>query len=207
MRAQTIAIVDYGLGNLASVQRALAAVGHPARIEADPVRLARVDRMILPGVGAFAAGMTHLQERGLAEPILAHIHSGRPFLGICLGQQLLMEISEEMDPDGKKPKGLGVFAGWVRLLPGPDKVPQIGWNSISVRGRHPILSQADGAFVYFVHSYYVEPEDPAVVAAETTYGITFAAGIGRDNVLAVQFHPEKSGAVGLEILRRFCEVG
>lgn len=200
------AIVDYRAGNLASVQRALAAIGHPAEVTSDARRIARADRLILPGVGAFAAAMASLTALGLVEPILAHISAGRPTLGICLGLQLLMEDSEELAPDGTRPLGLGIFAGTTRLLPGPGKVPQIGWNNLSVKSGHPVLAQADGQYVYFVHSYYVDPDDERLVAAETDYGRTFAAALARDNVLAVQFHPEKSGAVGLKLLRRFCEV-
>ncbi len=200
-----IAIVDYRLGNLASVQRAVAATGQRAEITDDPLVVARADRLILPGVGAFAAGMANLAASGLDEAIRVHVAAGRPFLGICLGMQLLMEGSEEAAPDGTKPAGLGLFAGTVKLLPGPGKVPQIGWNTLHTRPGHPMLGGVDGEFFYFVHSYYVEPRDPSLIAAETTYGLTFAAALQRENILAVQFHPEKSGAVGLGLLRAFCE--
>ena len=134
-----IAIIDYGVGNLASVQKAMAAIDQPAEITGDPARIAKADRLILPGVGAFAAGMANLSSRGLVEPVLAHVASGRPLLGICLGLQLLLEESEELSPDGTRPRGLGIFAGTVRLLPGPDKVPQIGWNTLRTNPGHPSL--------------------------------------------------------------------
>jgi len=200
-----IAIADYGLGNLASVARAMAAIGRPAKLTADPKAIAKADRLILPGVGAFAAGMANLAGRGLIEPIKEYIASGRPFLGICLGLQLLMETSEEGTSAVRQPAGLGIFAGTVRLLPGPGKVPQIGWNSLRTNGRHPLLQPLAGQYVYFVHSYYADPIDKSLVAAEADAGVTFAAALGRDNILAVQFHPEKSGAVGLDLLRSFCE--
>ncbi len=200
-----IALVDYGAGNLGSVARAFAAVGHPAEITDDPRRISRADRLILPGVGAFAASMEKLNARGLVEPILAHLAAGRPFLGLCLGLQLLLDESEEAAAENARPRGLGVFPGVVRLLPGPGKVPQIGWNTLRVRPGHPVLGPADGQYVYFVHSYYADPRDRSLVVAETTHGVTFPAVLGRGNILACQFHPEKSGAVGLGLLRRFCE--
>ena len=200
-----IALVDYGAGNLGSVARAFAAIGYPVDITGDPPVVSRADRLILPGVGAFASCRHNLADRGLIEPIQAHLAAGRPFLGICLGLQLLLEESEEEAADHTRPRGLGIFPGTVRLLPGPGKVPQIGWNTLHVRPGHQVLGPADGRFVYFVHSYYADPRDRSLIAAETTYGLTFPAVLGRDNILACQFHPEKSGAVGLGILRRFCE--
>lgn len=200
-----IAIVDYRAGNLASVARALRALGRRAEITDDPRVIERAEGLILPGVGAFAAGMANLTMLGLVEPIRAYIASGRPFLGICVGLQLLMEESEEGTAADPRPKGLGIFPGRVRLLPRTLKVPQIGWNRLRVRRPHPYLGDLDGEYVYFVHSYYAEPEDPSLVVAETDYGLTFPAALGRENVLAVQFHPEKSGAVGLRLLSAFCE--
>ncbi|MGE5527624.1 MAG: imidazole glycerol phosphate synthase subunit HisH [Patescibacteria group bacterium] len=200
-----IAVVDYGLGNLASVARALRAVGHPAEITGEAKTLARADRLVLPGVGAFGACMANLSARGLVEPILAHINAGRPYLGICLGLQILMEQSEEDAEGGAPPRGLGVFRGVARRLPGPGKVPQIGWNSLSIKKPYPYLAIRDGDYVYFVHSYYADPLDRSLILAEADYGLAFAAALGRDNILAVQFHPEKSGAVGLRLLKAFCE--
>ena len=199
-----IAIVDYGLGNLASVARAMAAIGHPAEVTGDPCAVARAARLILPGVGAFAAGMANLIALGLADPIRAHIEAGKPFLGICLGLQLLMAESEEGASETAVERGLGLFPGVARLLSGPGKVPQIGWNSLRVRRPHPFLGAVEGRYFYFVHSYYVDPADESLVVATTTYGMEFAAALGRGNVLAVQFHPEKSGRVGLDLLRTFC---
>jgi glutamine amidotransferase len=200
-----IALIDYGAGNLGSVARAFAAIGHPVDITGDPRAIIRADRIVLPGVGAFASCMRNLAERGLVESILTHLAAGRPFLGLCLGLQLLLEESEEKAAGQANPRGLGIFPGVARVLPGPGKVPQIGWNTLHVRPGYPVLGPADGRFVYFVHSYYVDPSDRSLVAAETTYDLTFPAVLGRDNILACQFHPEKSGAVGLGILRRFCE--
>ncbi|MGQ9780243.1 MAG: imidazole glycerol phosphate synthase subunit HisH [Bacillota bacterium] len=200
-----IVVVDYRAGNLASVVRALAAVGQKAEITNDPKKIAQARGLILPGVGAFAAGMANLAAAGLLAPIREYIASGRPFLGICLGLHLLMEESEEGTPDNPRPKGLGIFPGRVRLLPSTVKVPQIGWNKLRVHRPHPYLGPLDGEYVYFVHSYYVEPDDPSLVVAETDYGLTFPAALGRKNILAVQFHPEKSGAVGLRLLAAFCE--
>lgn len=199
-----IVVVDYGAGNLASVARAFRALDQRVEVSGDPRTVAAAGKLILPGVGAFAAGMANLAASGLIGPILEHIGAGRPFLGICLGLQLLMEYSEEGTPSEPRPRGLGLFRGGVRRLPGPGKVPQIGWNSLRLSSFHPWLTGLDGQYVYFVHSYYVDPADTSLVAAEADYGITFAAALGRDNLLAVQFHPEKSGPAGLGLLREFC---
>lgn len=199
-----IAVVDYGAGNLGSVTRALRVLGQEPIITADPEIIAAADRLVLPGVGAFAAGMANLTARGLAGPIRGYISSGRPFLGICVGLQLLLAESEEGTPEDPRPKGLGVYEGTVRLLPGPGKVPQIGWNALRLTRPHPLLDGLDGEHFYFVHSYYADPVDRALVAAETDYGIPFAAVLADGNVLAVQFHPEKSGLAGLGLLRAFC---
>ncbi|MGE5598096.1 MAG: imidazole glycerol phosphate synthase subunit HisH [Bacteroidota bacterium] len=199
-----IAVVDYGAGNLGSVARALRVLGEAPVIAADPETIAAADRLILPGVGAFAAGMANLTAGGLAEPIRTFIGSGRPFLGICVGLQVLLSESEEGTPENPRPRGLGIFPGRVRLLPGPGKVPQIGWNSLRLTRPHPLLDGLDGEFFYYVHSYYADPADRSLVAAETEYGIAFAAVLAHENVLAVQFHPEKSGRAGLRLLRAFC---
>jgi glutamine amidotransferase len=197
-----ITIIDYGMGNLRSVQKAFERVGVPAAITDAPDAVARADRLVLPGVGAFADAMTCLQNRTLVEPIKHHIRSGRPFLGICLGLQLLFTKSYE---DGEY-AGLDVFAGEVVRFPSrpPLKVPHMGWNQLQIERRPPALTGIDnGAFVYFVHSYYVVPRDPAVTATVTDYAGPFTSSIWRDNVFATQFHPEKSQQVGLQLLRNF----
>ena len=200
-----IVIVDYGLGNLRSVQKALERVGAAAEISSDPDRVARADKLILPGVGAFRDGIAQLRATKLDEPILAHIQRGQPFFGICLGLQLLFTTSYE---DGVY-QGLDVFAGEVlRFADVPGlKVPHMGWNQLSVKKPAPHLADvpADGS-VYFVHSYYVKPADASIIATQTDYPTPFTSAVWRDNVFATQFHPEKSQAVGLGMLRRFAEL-
>jgi glutamine amidotransferase len=201
-----IAIIDYGMGNLRSVQKGLERVGHPAVITNDPVVLADAHRLILPGVGAFRDAISALRERGLAEPICAAAAAGKPLLGICLGLQLLFEKSFE---DGEY-EGLGIVPGEVVRynLPVEYKVPHMGWNQIRLRRRAPIFAGIeDGAYFYFVHSYYVVPRDESVVALETDYGGPFCSGIWRGNLFAVQFHPEKSQDAGLRLLKNFAELG
>jgi glutamine amidotransferase len=197
-----IAIVDYGMGNLRSVQKAFERVGHPARVTDDPDAIAAAPGVVLPGVGAFGACMTNLAARDLVEPVLAAIRSGRPFLGICLGMQLLFDESEEFGPVA----GLGVFPGRiVRFAPDPErKVPHMGWNTLRIARANPLLAGIDdGVYVYFVHSYYPVPADPALVATATPYGPEFASSVARDNVFACQFHPEKSQRVGLRMVENF----
>jgi len=195
-----IAIIDYGMGNLRSVQKAFEAVGAEAVVSNDPAVIAAAPGVVLPGVGAFGDAMQNLRRLGLVEAIHQVIGRGTPFLGICLGQQLLFEASQEMGSH----QGLSVFAGQVRRFQVSLKVPHIGWNQICLRRESPLLAGVpDGAFAYFVHSYYVEPADPAVVLATTDYGVEFASVIGQGNVFGIQFHPEKSQAVGLQILRNF----
>jgi glutamine amidotransferase len=205
-----IAIIDYGMGNLRSVQKAFEKVGFEARVTADPADLRDAEKLVLPGVGAFKDCMDNLREGGFIEPIRRHVESGRPFLGICLGLQLLFSESEEFG----RHQGLGIIPGKVVRFPGDLrvagdelKVPHMGWNQIRLRQDAPLFrSVADGSAVYFVHSYYVIPDDPTVVAAVTDYGIEFCSAIRRDNVMATQFHPEKSQQVGLHILRNFGEM-
>jgi glutamine amidotransferase len=194
-----LAIVDYGMGNLRSVQKAFERLGHAAEVTAEPERIAAAPAVVLPGVGAFGACMENLTRRGLAEPVRLAIDSGRPFLGICLGMQLLFEESDEFGPVA----GLGVFSGRiVRFAPDPErKIPHMGWNTLRVVRRVPALDgMADGAYAYFVHSYYPVPADPALIATTTPYGPEFASSVARDNVFACQFHPEKSQKVGLRLL-------
>ena len=196
-----IAIVDVCSGNLRSVERALAHVGGEVVVTRDPDVVTRADKIVVPGQGAFGVFMRGLAERGLGEALRQKIASGAPYLGICLGMQVLFEHSEEGDV-----AGLGIFAGdVVRFRPTDPtlKVPHMGWNQVALR--HPTAGLADGAYVYFVHSYYCAPRDPAALAVEATHGVTFCAAVQRDNVFACQFHPEKSQAVGLGLLRTFVE--
>lgn len=203
-----ILIVDYQMGNLRSVQKALEATGAEATITQDAEAVRRADKLVLPGVGAFADAMQHLGERGLDEAVKDFVATGRPFLGICLGLQLLFDQGFE---DGCF-DGLGILGGKCTALPtdmtGPDgrrlKVPHMGWNDLDVVRRSPILEGfSDGGQVYFVHSYAVEPDDDGVVATRTDYGVSFVSSVWRDNVMATQFHPEKSQQVGLRMLRNF----
>ncbi len=200
-----IAIIDYQMGNLRSVQKGFEKVGHQAVITSDAAELAKADKVVLPGVGAFADAMTELGRRDLVQPIHDAIDAGKPFLGICLGLQLLFDVGYE---DGRY-EGLGVLRGEVRRfdLPHEYKVPHMGWNQALIRRRAPILEGIpDGTHFYFVHSYYVVPEDSAVVAVEANYHQPFCAAIWRDNLFATQFHPEKSQADGLRILKNFAEL-
>jgi glutamine amidotransferase len=199
---QQTVIVDYGMANLRSVQKAFEKVGHPAVISADPNRVAEADKLVLPGVGAFRDAIARLRDAGFVRPIVDHIHADKPFLGICLGLQLLFTTSYE---DGEH-TGLDVFPGQVVRFPDVAglKVPHMGWNQLRPRTPAPLLrGLPEGSAVYFVHSYYVVPEDESLVAAETDYPTPFASVIWRDNVFATQFHPEKSQRVGLGMLQRF----
>lgn len=205
-----IAIIDYGMGNLRSVQKGFEQVGFPAEITSDPAALLGADKIVLPGVGAFRDCINNLEQGGFVEPILKIIAEGRPFLGICLGLQLLFTESEEFGIH----KGLGVIPGRVVRFPeGMSEqgqklpVPHMGWNQILLRQPSPLFDSIDnGSNVYFVHSYYVKPEDSTVVAATCNYGIEFCAAIRHDNVMATQFHPEKSQGVGLKMLKNFAEM-
>jgi len=200
-----IAIIDYEMGNLRSVQKALERVGHAATITSDPTVLADAKKIVLPGVGAFRDAIAALQERKLVEPIRAAIDAGKPFLGICLGLQLLFDRSYE---DGDY-EGLGILPGdVVRFkVPAEYKVPHMGWNQVRFRAQPPIFTGVDeGEHFYFVHSYYVAPKDASVIATETEYPTPFCSSIWRDNLFAVQFHPEKSQASGLRVLKNFAEL-
>jgi glutamine amidotransferase len=195
-----IAIVDYGMGNLRSVQRAFEYVGAEAVVTARRGAIESASAVVLPGVGAFGKAMANLERAGLADVIRQVIAEGRPFLGICLGLQLLFEESDEMGQH----RGLGIFGGQVKRFEVSLKVPHIGWNQIHVQRASPLLEGvADGSYAYFVHSYYVALADPEIVLATTDYEIDYASIIGQDNVFGIQFHPEKSQAVGLRILRNF----
>ncbi len=195
-----IALIDYGMGNLGSVNKALAAVGCQAQITDDPEVILNADGVVLPGVGAFDDCMTNLMDRGLDVAVKEATSAGKPFLGICLGLQMLFDSSEE----GGKVPGLGIIPGKVVRFTNDLKIPQIGWNQVQIKQQAPHLSDIpDGSWVYFVHSYYVVPEDDSVIATVTDYGYEFVSAIWKDNVFASQFHPEKSQAVGLKILENF----
>lgn len=203
-----IAIIDYGMGNLRSVSKALELLGHEVDVTRDPARITSAERVILPGVGAFGAAMENLRRFDLIGVIEDVAASGKPFLGICLGMQLMLEESEEQGVF----EGLGLIPGKVvKFFQQPDindrtaslKIPHMGWNSIRIEKPAPLLKDVpDGAMVYFVHSYYAASETD-VVAATTEHGIRFCSVIRRDNLQATQFHPEKSGAVGLKMLANF----
>jgi glutamine amidotransferase len=195
-----IAILDYGMGNLRSVQKALERVGATAVVTDDLAALDDAQGVVLPGVGAFGDAMTHLQARRFIEPVLRQVSRGTPLLGICLGMQLLFDESEEMGHH----QGLGLLPGRVVRFPEGDlKVPHIGWNQLRVTDCELLAGIADGAYAYFVHSYYVVPGEPADVLATTEYGIAFASVVGRGTVFGAQFHPEKSQEVGLRLLENF----
>ncbi len=200
-----ICIIDYGMGNLRSVQKALERVGYPAVVSSDPAQIGAADKLVLPGVGAFEDAIAELHRRRLVEPILEAICASKPLLGICLGLQLLFEVSHE---NGRH-TGLGVLRGEVvRFNPPPGySVPHMGWNQLRIVREAPILTGLnDGTYMYFVHSYYVVPGDAEVVATETDYPMPFCSMIWRDNIYATQFHPEKSQAAGLHLLRNFAEL-
>ena len=193
------------MGNLRSVQKALERVGHPAAITSRPADIAQADKVILPGVGAFEDAIAELRRRDLVGPIKDAITANKPFLGICLGLQLLFDVGYENGTH----EGLGILPGeTVRFdLPADLKVPHMGWNAISIKHRPPILEGlSEGTHVYFVHSYFVRPRDPSVIATETDYGGPFCSMIWRGNLFATQFHPEKSQSDGLRILRNFAEL-
>lgn len=196
-----IAIVDYGMGNLRSVEKGFQKAGVDARIVTSPKDVDSAEGVVLPGVGAFRDCMLNLAAHRLIDPILRSIEKGKPYLGICLGLQVLFSESEEFG----RTKGLEVFKGKVPRFPeGELKVPHMGWNSVNIRRRAPILEDIpDGEYFYFVHSYYVAPEDEKIIAATTNYGMEFTSVIWKDNVMAVQFHPEKSQAMGLRMLENF----
>lgn len=200
-----IAIIDYQMGNLRSVQKGFEKVGHPATITSDPEEVLRADKVVLPGVGAFEDAMKELTKRDLIEPIHQAIDRGKPFLGICLGLQLLFDVSYE---DGRH-EGLGILPGEVVRFEVPEgmKVPHMGWNQLLIRKPSAVLeSIPEGSHFYFVHSYYVVPKDREVIATETDYSVNFCSMIWRDNLYATQFHPEKSQADGLRLLKNFAEL-
>jgi glutamine amidotransferase len=197
-----IVVVDYDAGNLRSVQRALEAVGQRPLVTSHPRDVERAAALVLPGVGSAQDCMRKLAARGLIRPLREYAASGRPFLGVCVGLQLLFDGSEE----GGGVECLGVLPGMVKRFPGGPavKVPQIGWNSVSFRRDHPLLDDIpDGSYFYFVHSYYADPAERDITIGSADYGVEFAAIVARDNVLATQFHPEKSADRGLRIYANF----
>jgi len=198
-----VAIVDYGVGNLRSVEKAFAATGHSAIVTNDQNELLRASRLVLPGVGAFGACMKALREHGLAELVVELAHAGTPLLGVCVGMQMLFEESDEFG----KTNGLGLVRGRVRRFSEELVVPQVGWNRIHQLRQHSIFTEVDDeAFCYFVHSYFCEPANETVVIGSTEYGVNYASVIAQDNVCGVQFHPEKSQAVGLQMLSNFARI-
>jgi len=205
----TVLVVDYGLGNLRSVTRGLERAGATVEISADPTALAGADGIVLPGVGAFSEGMDNAGP--FREALLSAADAGTPLFGICLGMQMLLSTSEEATHAGEgSAEGLGLIPGTNVRFRGDQKVPHMGWNRLSVERDHPLVtgqgdSTVDGEYAYFVHSYYADPDDEAAVVATTDYGVDFPSVIAneRGNVFGTQFHPEKSGETGLEILRNF----
>lgn len=197
-----IAIVDYGVGNLHSAHKAVEHAGHAAEITSDPERIVEAPGVVLPGQGAFGTCMQNLAAAGLVEPVRRAARSGRPFLGICIGMQLLFEESEESPGI----RGLGILPGRVvRFQPHPDrKIPHMGWNQLHVVRRPPVLADvAEGAYVYFLHSYHVVPADAALIATTTSYGVDFVSSVAADGIFAGVFHPEKSQRTGLGLLANF----
>lgn len=200
-----IGIIDYGAGNVRSVEKALACLGQETIITKDKEQLLKVDKVILPGVGAFGHAMENLKAFGLDEVILKIIQKGTPFLGICLGLQLLFEKSEE----APGVPGLGVLKGEVVKFPNKNnlKIPHMGWNSLSLKNEGRLFRGVeDQSYVYFVHSYYLEAKDEEIVRASAEYGVPIHASVQWGNIFACQFHPEKSGETGLHILRNFVEL-
>ena len=199
----SVSILNYGMANLRSVQKAFEAVGHEATIITTPAEVARADKLVLPGVGAVGDALAHLREQGLDVAVVEHIGRGRPFLGVCLGMQMLVDRCTE----GGEHRGLGVIAGDCVRLDVDErlglKVPHMGWNTLDVHKPSVLTKDLPGDSVYFVHGYHVRPTDPAVIATTSEYGGAIVSSLAKDNVMAVQFHPEKSQAVGLKMLENF----
>ena len=198
-----VAIIDYGVGNLFSLKSSFAAIGQEAVVTADAEKLKQADRLILPGVGAFADAMANIKDRGLYEPVKEMVKDGKPLLGICLGMQMLYEESEE---NGLS-EGFGFLKGRIIRMKGDIRIPQIGWNLLEKKQEHPVFNLiSDRPFVYYVHSYYASETDPSEVYGTSCYGPIEVPGlVGKGNVMGCQFHPEKSGEDGLAILKWFTE--
>ena len=207
-----VGVIEYDAGNISSVMRALEYLGEKPELTNDKERLKKCDRIVFPGVGAYYTAMESLKKSSLVGTIKDIINAGTPFLGICLGQQLLFDESDEVigspDPEVSKIEGLMILKGSIRRFTEKEgyKIPHMGWNSLQLQKKDSRLFEGidDGSFVYFVHSYYLEAGDSTVVAAKTEYINTFDSAVEKDNIFACQFHPEKSGEVGLEILKNFC---
>lgn len=202
MNNKRVVVLDYGAGNLRSVARAVEHVGFQPDVASDARALDDADAVVMPGVGAAADTMRHLEEGGFVEPLRAYIQAQRPFLGVCMGMQALLTSSEE----GGSHACLDIVPGQVRRIERTNgqKVPHMGWNEVTQVREHPIFKDIpDGSYFYFVHSYYPDPEDESLVVGRTTYGVEFASVIARDGLVATQFHPEKSGKVGLQLYRNF----
>ena len=200
-----IAIIDYGAGNLQSVKKAFDFIGAENVITNDPKVILSADKILLPGVGSFGDAMDSMEKSGLVEIVKECALSGKPFLGICLGLQLLFEESEE----SPGVKGLGIFKGKIKKFPSDMglKIPHIGWNSLEIKQKDTLFKDIpENSYVYFVHSYYLHAEDENDIATITNYGIDFHSAVGKNNIFATQFHPEKSGDVGLQILRNFASM-
>jgi len=199
MSDKNVVIVDYGLGNLHSVNKAVALVGGNPAVTGDKEIIAAAEKLILPGVGAFGDCMANLERAGVIPVIKEYIQADKPFLGICLGMQVLFEESEEAPGI----KGLGVFPGKVIRIPTSLKVPHMGWNRLSLKAASPLLSGSEGQYMYFVHSFCCQPRDRSVITSACEYGTEIVASVGRGNISGVQFHPEKSSEAGIAILERF----
>ncbi len=200
-----IAVIDYGGGNVQSVYKAMRFIGCECEITRDKEKIANADGAILPGQGAFGDCMNSLTEYGIERTVRDYIKTGKPFLGICVGLQLLFEASDE----NEGVEGLGIFKGIIKRIPNGDglKIPHMGWNSLDIKKSDGLFKGIDsGSYVYFVHSYYLDSPDKSIVSAQTEYGVKIDAAISKENVFATQFHPEKSGDVGLNILRNFVEL-
>ena len=195
-----IVIIDYGLGNLASVTNALNKLGIKSKVSSDPNVIKKAKALILPGVGAAGQGMKNLREKGLDKVIVEEIKKGKPFLGICLGMQLLFESSEEGNV-----KCLGILKGFVKKFKIEKKIPQIGWNQVKAVRQTQLLKGISDDYFYYVNSYYCVPKDKEVIIGVTSYGEEFAGIVAKDNIFGVQFHPEKSGPAGFKLLENFVE--
>jgi len=201
-----IAIIDYGAGNIQSVYKALKFIGADCKVTSDKDEILNADGAILPGVGSFGDAMDTMTKRGIKDTIIEYTKSGKPFLGICLGLQLLFPESEETPGV----KGLDIFKGTITKIPNQNrtlKIPHMGWNNISIKQKNGIFKDIEGEpYVYFVHSFYLKAQDKDIVAATTQYGVKIDAAVQKGNIIATQFHPEKSGEVGLKMLKNFVEM-
>lgn len=201
-----IAIIDYGAGNIQSVYKALKFIGADCKVTSDKDEILNADGAILPGVGSFGDAMDTMTKRGIKDTIIEYTKSGKPFLGICLGLQLLFPESEETPGV----KGLDIFKGTITKIPNQNrtlKIPHMGWNNISIKQKNGIFKDIESEpYVYFVHSFYLKAQDKDIVAATTQYGVEIDAAVQKGNIIATQFHPEKSGEVGLKMLKNFVEM-